>query len=220
MSDFMMDVEKTAAACDAVLPENPILASLMDGTIAPGVYAECVLVPIFHYTSESSAWLARSSVRLAAQGRHPDIAEHLAKKAREERGHEAWALQDALTLGARADAVRKAPLPSAVTAYVVYNEATCSVGSPLAILGTSYVLEYVAAHSGARALERLVARGGSSGIQRALRFLRSHAQDDVSHVEELQRMFSSIGDRRDHEAILVSARVTAELFPRFFSESR
>ncbi|MGK3984888.1 iron-containing redox enzyme family protein [Sorangium sp. So ce136] len=217
MSSFLVEIDTTAAALDAALTENAILASLMDGTIAPGAYVERVLAPIFHYTSESSAWLWRSSERLKEQGRHPGISEHLAQKSREERGHEAWALQDALALGARADAIRAASPPSAVRDYVIYNEATCRVGSPLAILGTSYVLEYVAAHSGARAVERLTARGGSSGVARALRFLRAHACDDVCHLEALRRALTSIFDPRDQEAVLVSAEVTAKLFPRFFS---
>ncbi|WP_437723068.1 iron-containing redox enzyme family protein [Sorangium sp. So ce861] len=216
MSSFLGEIDATAAALDAALTENPILASLMDGTIAPDTYVERVLVPIFHYTSQSSAWLLRSSERLRAQGMHPDIAEHLAKKSKEERGHEVWALQDALALGAHAAAVLTASPPSAVGAYVVYNEATCSVGSPLAILGTSYVLEFVAVHSGARAVERLTTCGGSSGIQRALRFLRAHAHDDLSHTEELRQALASISEPRDQEAILVSAQVTSKLFPRFF----
>ncbi|WP_437621253.1 iron-containing redox enzyme family protein [Sorangium sp. So ce1151] len=219
MSSFLEEIDTTAAALDAALTQNPILASLIDGNIAPGTYVERVLAPIFHYTSESSAWLWRSSERLRAQGRHLGIAEHLAQKSREERGHEAWALRDALALGARPDAIRAAAPPSAVMAYVIYNEATCRVGSPLAILGTSYVLEYVAAHSGAKAVERLAARGGSSGVRRALRFLRAHAHDDVTHIEELRRALTSISDPREQEAVLVSAEVTAKLFPRFFTES-
>ncbi len=218
MLNFMIELEMTAAALDAALAENPILASLIDGTITRDAYVERVLVPIFHYTSESSTWLGRSSERLSAQGRYPGVVEHLAKKSREERGHEVWALRDALSLGARADVVRREPPPAAVEAYIAYNEATCSVGSPLAILGTSYVLEYVAAHSGAKAIERLTAHGASSGLQHALRFLRAHAHDDVSHIEELRRTLTSIADPREQEAILVSAHVTARLFPRFFAE--
>ncbi|MGK3969231.1 iron-containing redox enzyme family protein [Sorangium sp. So ce118] len=219
MSSFLVAIDTTAAALDAALAENPILASLLSGSIAPDIYVKHVLAPIFHYTGESSAWLRRSSERLSAQGRYPGIAEHLTQKSEEERGHEVWALQDALALGARADAIRMTSPPSAVKAYVVYNDATCSVGSPLAILGTSYVLEYVASRSGAKAVERLTARGGSSGIQRALRFLRAHAHDDLSHIEELRRVLTSISEPRDQEAILVSAQVTAKLFPSFFSES-
>ncbi len=89
-------------------------------------------------------------------------------------------------------------------------------GAPIALFGTAFVLEYLAATSAGGIVERLVKSGAIPGVERAVTFLRGHAASDGPHLSELIAALAPVADQEDREAILLSARTTAALYPRFF----
>lgn len=199
----------------ASLRQNHVFAQLMDGLISKKLYVVSYLCQTYHYTRYTTRFLRRSAARLEAQGRRLDIVDSIQKKKAEEVGHHIWALKDAITLGADAAIVDQVPPSEAVQAYIEYNTLMSEESSPLAILGTSFMLEYIAARSVRQTIEALKSRSPIAGISGALRFLEGHAADE-EHIEDLRSLLHSVDDPLDQQAIMVSAHVTKILFPRFF----
>lgn len=184
---------------------------LWDGTIDRASYA-LYLAQTYQYVRWTAPLLASGARRLRRLGRYPALAELFAVKAREEAGHEKWALADLRALGEDfGELWARAPSP-AVTAYVAWNSFLVTAGSPVGFLGTAYVLESLSVRHGGEAVANLCARGAIPGISRAITFLRGHAGADVGHLEALAALLGQVDDERDRRAILLSARVTAALF--------
>jgi pyrroloquinoline quinone (PQQ) biosynthesis protein C len=106
-----------------------------------------------------------------------------------------------------------------VRLYTFYNDFVTEEGSPLEILGTSYPLEYVSASSAQNVVENLIKRSPIPGISSGVTFLLGRAAADVGHIEELRTVLRLIKDPADQRAVLRAARMTAALFPHFFTRS-
>lgn len=215
--DFIDELDAQGKELASSLPMNRLVRRLLAGNITWTSYVLGFLCQTYHYTSRSSDWLEQSARRLAKQKRYPELAAHLERKAHEERGHDLWALRDAIALGAPADIMSRTSPSNAVRAYVEYNELVTQTGSPLGILGTSYPLEYIAAYSAGDVVQNLMDRSSISGIERGVTFLKGHAAADVHHIAELRDALEPVVDAKDQQAILHAARMTTALFPLFFT---
>jgi hypothetical protein len=201
------------------LVTNANVRALLDGTIKRFAYIEAILCQIYHYTHFTSIWLRRSGERLANEGQHPKHAAYLIQQALEEKNHDRWAQNDCMALGISADIVNRVPPSSAVCAYNVHNDAISKEGSPYAILGPKYVLEYLSVKSARKASENLRRRKLIPNIEHATTFLDGHAGADIGHLDEVRDILREITDPFDQEAILTSARLTTSLYPMFFTSN-
>src|SRR5947207_2137272 len=93
---------------------------LWDGTIDRAGYAR-YLIQTYQYVRWTAPLLARGAERLRELGRYPALAELFAVKAREETGHEDWALADLRALGEDIGAIQSEAPSAAVSAYVAWN---------------------------------------------------------------------------------------------------
>jgi hypothetical protein len=219
MNDLTQRLAYEAEGLRMSLVTNANVRALLDGTIRKLAYIEAVLCQIYHYTHYTSDWLRRSGERLAKETRHPKHAAYLVQQALEEQGHDRWAQNDCMALGAGADIVYRVPPSSAVCAYNIHNDAMSKEGSPYAILGPKYVLEYISVKSARSVSENLRKRKLIPGIERATTFLDGHAGADISHLDEVSHILREVTDPFDQDAILTSARLTTSLYPMFFTSN-
>jgi thiaminase len=207
------EARKLVAAVDA----RPDARGFLDGTVEVEGYIH-YLVQTYHYARWSTPILGEGGERLKKLGWHPELAELLIQKAREERGHDKWLLADLKKLGVSADRVEEAARCPAVEAYRGWNFFTSRSGVPSAVLGTAYVLEYLSQTRAGVWAERLKTLSTIPNIGDAVTFLHHHGELDEGHVAEMDRIFEQLTDPEEQEAILFSARVARCVYPRIFRE--
>ncbi len=169
------------------------------------------------YVRHTRPFLRRAGERLGELGKAPDFARLFLQKADEEDGHEHWALEDLAAIGRPLDESAP-PHPSpAVAAYIAWNHFQIEAGSPLAFLGTAYVLEALSQARAGLAATQLARSARIPGIERGVRFLRGHADADEGHIDVLGKLLAGIDSPEDRHAIALSAAVTASLYLGMFS---
>lgn len=198
------------------LDRRKVPSSLFQGTISREQYLAWG-IQTFFYVQETQPNLLKSCRRMKRRGRgHAVIAELLLTKAREEHAHDEWMLSDLSALGCSRAEVERTRRFRAVEAYISTNRFHAEEGSPYAILGTAFILEYLSEHRASSAAANLVARGHIENIAQAVSFISHHGQLDGGHVEEALHLLRAITCPRDQEAILSMARFTASVIPGFF----
>ena len=216
MSSLVETLDRTVSDLLFALEAHPRARRLLAGDLTTDEYA-AFLGQTYLYVRHTRPLLRRAGERLGRSGQSPDLARLFLQKADEEQGHEAWALEDLARIGRPLDpAAPPAPSP-AVTAYVAWNHFQVEAGSPLAFLGTAYVLEALSQARAATAAAELVARRRIPGIERAVRFLRGHADADEGHLDVLRGLFTRLDSSADGPAIRLSAAVTAALYLGMFA---
>ncbi|WP_375758178.1 iron-containing redox enzyme family protein [Corallococcus exercitus] len=190
---------------------------LFEGRIRQDDYAY-YLIQTYQYVRWSEGFFTGSGERTKREGQSPALADLLFQKAREEKGHEQWLLRDLKELGWTQERVERAPICPAVRAYVEWNRFTTQSGVPTAFLGTAYVLEYLSVNRAPDSVDRLIADSGIPNIHKAVLFLRGHGAADGDHVAELESVLRTLTSPEEQAALLLSARTTRALFPKFFRE--
>ena len=167
---------------------------------------------VWHFCPVMSAAASR------CDDRHREVRMELYERIQEEKGHEAWVLEDLQSLGGDVDLLRRVPPSPPVQAMIAFNYFGAERGHPCSVLGMLYMLEVVSsvyggrvAESIARALNREVDQGG-------FRFLSSHATMDVDHMAKLNRLIRTISDPEAQTAIANSARVNFFQFGSMFGD--
>ncbi|CAM3960232.1 iron-containing redox enzyme family protein [Corallococcus sp. ZKHCc1 1396] len=216
-TDWMASLRHEARMLVRELDAKPGAHRLFEGRIRLEDYAH-YLVQTYQYVRWSTGFLRDSGERMKREGQHTALAELLLQKAEEENGHERWLLADLKNLGWSAEQVERAPVCSAVRAYVEWNRFTTLSGTPTAFLGTAYVLEYLSVERAPAAVDRLIADSGIPNIHKAVTFLRGHGNADGDHVAELEAVLGQLTSPEEQAALLLSARTTRALFPSFFRE--
>lgn len=215
-SDLVRKLNNEAEALGRSLPGQPLLGSLLDGSIDRDGYA-LFLTQTFHYVRWTAPLLSRSAARLRASGGSSRLCALLDQKAGEESGHDAWALSDLAALSVTAEEVRASSPAAAVLAYVTWNRFHAEEGSPFAILGTAYVLEHLAAHGAGGVAERLERGGRIPNIRKATRFLRGHGALDAGHLAELGSALGEVTGAPHQRAVRLSAEALRALYGQFFT---
>lgn len=215
-TDWTGALEHEARALVEELDAHPFFQRLFDGSLDADDYAR-YLVRTYHYVRWTTPLLAEAGRRMKRLGRSPVLADLLLRKSAEEGGHERWLLVDLRNLGWVAERVERVERSPAVDAYVAWNRFTTRSGVPTAFLGTAFVLEYLSVQRASRSVERLLAANTIPNIHKAVTFLRGHGNADGDHVVELISVLRSLVDRDEQSALLLSARITRELYTGFFS---
>ena len=215
--DLVQELNQTTLGLLRDLGAEPFAQRLLAGAITADEYAS-FLVQTYLYVRYTRPLLRRAAERLSERANSPELAALFQQKADEEDGHEQWALADLAAIGRDPDEARCASPTPAVSAYIAWNSFTVECGSPVAFLGTAYVLEALSAARAAETVKNLVAESGIPGIERAVVFLRGHADADTGHVEQLGRwlliLAGSPADRRD---VLLSAMITRVTYAKLLA---
>ncbi|RKG70319.1 heme oxygenase [Corallococcus sp. CA054B] len=199
------------------LDVTPGVRRLFEGRIRQDDYVH-YLIQTYQYVRWSEGFFTESGERTKREGQNPALADLLFQKAREEKGHEQWLLKDLKALGWTEERVERAPICPAVRAYVEWNRFTTQSGVPTAFLGTAYVLEYLSVNRAPGSVDRLIAESGIPNIHKAVLFLRGHGAADGDHVADLEMELRKLTSPEEQAALLLSARTTRTLFPKFFRE--
>lgn len=191
------------------LDQHPVGRELVAGTLPKDQYA-AYLTQVVHQVRHSAPMLARAAERLDQLGRHR-LAQTFRRKAGEEDGHDVWALDDLSVLGVSRDAALSTPCCSAVRAYSAWL-GHCAESNPTAVLGLAFTLEWFGSTRAGQAAANLVRRAPIERIESAVRFLRGHGDADDDHIRAFAEPLSEISDPDEIEAILLSARLTSNLY--------
>ena len=102
-----------------------------------------------------------------------------------------------------------------MAAYLaVFRHASVSP-TPVGVWGTAYVLEGLGELVDGPMAEALIKHSGIPNIEKAVWGLQGHAEADVGHRDAARRRLRSFTDRRDQEAILRNAQMTAATWGGF-----
>jgi pyrroloquinoline quinone (PQQ) biosynthesis protein C len=142
----------------------------------------------------------------------------LYERIEEEKGHEAWVLEDIEAIGGDVRAVRHTlPSPPA-QAMIAFNYYACERIHPCAVLGMLYTLEVISSVYGGRVSEAIARSLGRDVAKGGFRFLSSHAALDVDHMAKLNRLVKSIDDVDAQKAIVNATQVNFHQFGQLFRE--
>jgi pyrroloquinoline quinone (PQQ) biosynthesis protein C len=213
MSFFIQLLEMTDAS-RRDLEALPKVHSLIHHGLSLKEY-QAFLHDIYHIVLHFCPIMHAASARCAD---FPGVRAELEERIEEERGHEAWVLEDIDALGGDVSGA-KSNLPSSpVQAMIAFNYDGAERGHPCSVLGMLYTLEVVSsvyggrvADSIARAIDRRVEDGG-------FKFLVSHTSMDAEHMAKLNLLVRTIADSQAQSAIVNATRVNFFQFGRMFDE--
>ncbi|MGZ5710742.1 MAG: iron-containing redox enzyme family protein [Burkholderiales bacterium] len=188
----------------AVLAGKPDLA----------VYAR-YLTNVFHYACHSAEVIALAGARCTRS--HPEASQYLLHHAREEMGHELWALDDLRALGMDEQAVRAGRPVPACAAMIGFEYYVAGRTNPVGLFGWLYVLEAIGDDLGKRVAAGL--QNALGGSQRGIKFVAGHGVADHEHTADLTQVISQhIRAAQDVADVNHVADVSADLYVPMFQQ--
>lgn len=191
----------------------PLIREATAKGVSRGLYL-AYLAEAYHHVKETCPLLGRALSRCDERDRV--LREALIDYIAEERGHEAWILDDIDALGGRSATVLAAGPSPAVEVLIGYVAHAIDRHGPYAMLGMVHVLEglsvdlaELAAGSIARTLAVDPSRGG-------FRYLTSHGAVDQAHVRFFADLLDKVDRREDQDRIIHTAAVVYGLFGAIF----
>ena len=136
----------------------------------------------------------------------------------EEKGHEAWVLEDIGAMGGDVSGARANPPSAPVQAMIAFNYFGAERDHPCSVLGMLYMLEVVSSVYGGRVSDSIARAVGRDVDGGGFKFLTSHAAMDLDHMAKLNKLVKTIDDPEAQAAIVNSTRVNFYQFGRMFSE--
>ena len=147
-----------------------------------------------------------------------DVRYDLYDRIGEEKGHEAWVLEDIEAMGGEVARARSVPPSAPVQALIAFNYHGAERVHPCSVLGMLYMLEVVSSVYGGRVSDSIARKLGRDVDAGGFKFLSSHATMDVDHMAKLNRLVKTIADPLAQEAIVNSPRVNFFQFCRMFDD--
>ena len=139
----------------------------------------------------------------------------------EEKGHEAWILDDIAALGGDAEAVRLSLPGIPCRAMVAYATWAIEHVSPYALLGMVHVLEGMSvelADAVARRISAALGNGDGALPAAGFSYLTSHGALDREHVRYFEELVNAIEDPEAADAIIDTANAIYRLYGDMFVE--
>lgn len=159
--------------------------------------------------------LERANARLGVDAVAPALAAYLEKHIEEERGHDAWILEDLEVLGLDHDGIGGRPSPPAVAELVGAQYYWVLHAHPVAVLG------YLAVAEGGASTPSTVRRlqEATGHPIAAFRTLTEHADLDPTHGDEVYEVIDELPLTRSLEQLItMSALSSAGLMARALEE--
>ena len=167
---------------------------------------------VWHFCPVMAVAAARCDDRLR------EVRYELYERIEEEKGHEAWVLEDVGAMGGDVVRVREAPPSAPAQAMIAFNYYTAERVHPCSVLGMLYVLEVMASVYGGRVADSIAKAIGHDVAAGGFRFLSSHATMDADHLAKLNVLLKTIADPAAQAAVINSTRVNFHQFGQLFSE--
>lgn len=188
------------------------VASVLSGAPDPVVYQR-YLMNVWCYAQHSSTVIGLAGSRCVQA--NPKLADYLLHHAREELGHEQWALQDLAALKiARSVVESSRPVPSCA-AMIGYEYYIAGHANPVGLFGWLYVLEAMGDELGHVISDRI--RDGLQ-LPTGVKFLKGHGEADEEHTKDLtEQIIHNVKDV-DRPDIHHVADVVGDLYVRIFQE--
>jgi len=142
----------------------------------------------------------------------------LYQRIEEEKGHEAWVLEDIETMGGDVAGARVNPPSAPVQALIAFNYYAAERQHPCSVLGMLYMLEVVSSVYAGRVSDSIAHAIGRNVEGGGFKFLSSHSSMDQDHVAKLNVLLKTIEGRDAQEAIVNSTRVNFFQFGLMFRE--
>ncbi len=204
VSDLRSELDRLVEGLD----EREAIKAFRDGTASKDLYV-AFLIQTRHYVALTAPCLEAAGKRLKELGRHAELADLFAQKADEESGHDILVDDDLRVLGYEPEAVLAANGPGSwITAYNSWIQAATAGQHPAAFLGSAYILEGLAVKRAGVVARALKAAGHIPAIDKAVTFLELHAEADIDHVDDLERILARFDDPVERDAIVMTAAAT------------
>jgi pyrroloquinoline quinone (PQQ) biosynthesis protein C len=142
----------------------------------------------------------------------------LYERIQEEKGHEAWVLEDVEAVGGDVARVRSTPPSPPVQAMIGFNYHSAEHVHPCSVLGMLYMLEVVSSVYGGRVSDSIARAMGRKVDAGGFKFLSSHASLDLDHMAKLNVLVKTVSDPAAQDAIVNSANVNFHQFSNMFAE--
>ncbi len=206
---WFASIHREATQLTDWLEGRPLVHRLLAGRLSRQEYVD-FLIQAYHCARWTAAMLRTAAHRLADRGGNPALAQLLVGK-RQESGGERWALSDLGALDWPEGVVLGTPPSAAVARCLEWGRRSVEQGSPVAWLGTGYVLRFLSGRYAARVARGLRHVDGIRGIRRAVRFLRGQAGTSAVELRALERALHWLAAPEDQRAALLAARTTRRL---------
>ncbi|HVE82920.1 MAG TPA: helix-turn-helix transcriptional regulator [Myxococcales bacterium] len=206
---WFASIRREATRLTEWLEGRPAARGLLAGTLSRQEYVD-FMIQTYHCARWTTWMLQAAAHRLSERGRNPELAQLLMGKLREN-GGERWALSDLGALGWSEGLVLSTPPSPAVARCIEWSRRSVEHGSPVALLGTGYVLRFLSGRYAAQVARNLRRVDGIRGIRRAVRFLRGHAGTNAVELKDLEHALQWLTEPEDQRAALLAARATRRL---------
>lgn len=212
MSFFITLVESSDASRRALEAEPRVHAMVHHGLTLDEYRA--FLHDLYHIVWHFCPVMAAAAARCGDEFR--DVRYALYERIEEEKGHEAWVLEDIEAMGG--DVSRAgASLPSApVQAMIAFNYYAAERVHPCSVLGMLYVLEVISSVYGGRVSDAIARKIGRDVAAGGFKFLSSHASMDLDHMASLNRLVKTVSDPAAQASIIRSTQVNFHQFGQIF----
>ena len=210
---FYDQLLRDTAAERAAFCAIPVIASAVTVGVDKALYL-AFLASAYHHVRHTCPLLglALSRCQIADEHYRAGLLSYL----EEEKGHEAWILDDIAALGGDRQHVAHAPL--AARQLVAYGYFAIEHVSPYALLGMVHVLEGMSvalAQAGAGAIQRRLGGDATGG---GFRYLTSHGQLDESHVDAFARLLERIDTPERRGVVIQAAKDVYRLYGDIFRD--
>jgi hypothetical protein len=211
MSFFIQLVEDSDAGRRA-LEEEPRVHAMIHHGLKLDEYRG-FLHDLYHIVWHFCPVMAAAVARLGDEFR--DVRYALYERIEEEKGHEAWVLEDIGAMGGDVSAAASPPsLP--VQTMIAFNYYAVERVHPCSVLGMLYMLEVISSVYGGRVSDSIARALGRDVNAGGFRFLTSHATMDVDHMASLNRLLKTVADPAAQAAIIRTTNVNFHQFRQVF----
>lgn len=178
----------------------------------PRLYAR-YLTNVWHYAQHSSIVIGLAGARCVPK--HPRLADYLLHHAREELGHDQWALDDLAALGVKEEHVRASRPVPACAAMIGFEYYVSGHTNPVGLFGWLFVLEAIGEDLGHLVADHI--KGGLD-LPQGVKFLAGHGEADKEHTKDLIQQIDQYIHGADLEDVHYVADVVGDLYVRMFQE--
>jgi len=193
----------------------PKVHSMMHHGLPLGEY-RAFLHDLYHIVWNFCPTMAAAAAR--CDDRYQTVRYELYERIQEEKGHEAWVLEDIEAIGGDVERAKSSPPSPPVQALIGFNYFSAERVHPCSVLGMLYMLEVVSSVYGGRVSDSIARALGREVDGGGFKFLSSHATMDVEHMAKLNRLVKTIDDPAAQRAIVNATRVNFYQFARMFAE--
>ena len=214
MSFFITLIEDSDAGRRA-LEQEPRVNSMIHHGFKIEEY-RAFLHDLYHVVWHFCPVMAVAAARLGDDFRN--VRYELYERIEEEKGHEAWVLEDVEAVGGDVAHVRTNPPSAPVQAMIGFNYYGAERVHPCSVLGMLYMLEVVSSVYGGRVSDSIAQAIGRDVDAGGFKFQSSHATMDVDHMAKLNKLVKTISDPGAQRAILNSTRINFYQFRQMFGD--